>query len=234
MLWAILLLLAGGALAALALGDQGSLGGLDASTIVALVASVALLVFIGAPLLSHYRGRVSKAAHDMLVWVALILVLVLAYSFRDEARQVYDRLAGELLPPGHTLTVTDQVSGQQAVRIRRQPNGHFAARALINGATMTLLVDTGASSVVLRASDARAAGIDLDALNFAIPVRTANGLAYAAAAQIGSITIGSIVMHDIDVLVAKPGVLAESLLGMNFLTRLRSYEFSGDFLTLRS
>ena len=71
-------------------------------------------------------------------------------------------------------------------------------------------------------------------LNYSIPVRTANGLAYAAATQISSITVGSIRMHDIDVLVAKPGVLSESLLGMNFLTRLRSYEFSGEFLTLRT
>jgi aspartyl protease family protein len=33
--------------------------------------------------------------------------------------------------------------------------------------------------------------------------------------------------------VAEPKALTESLLGMSFLGRLRSYEFSGDFLTLR-
>jgi aspartyl protease family protein len=40
-------------------------------------------------------------------------------------------------------------------------------------------------------------------------------------------------MMDVEALVAKPGNLKESLLGMSFLRRLRSYEFSGDFLTLR-
>ncbi len=234
MLWGIFLLLATGAVAAIALGDQGTLGGLDAGMIVALVASVALLVFIGAPMIGGYRGRMSKAVRDMLVWIGLILVLVLSYSFREEATLAYNRIVGELMPPGYTVAVTDEVSGQQAVRIRRQPNGHFVARAQVNGATMTLLVDTGASSVVLKASDARSAGINIARLSYTIPVRTANGLAYAAATQVSSITVGSIRMHNIDVLVAKPGVLNESLLGMNFLTRLRSYEFSGEFLTLRS
>jgi aspartyl protease family protein len=234
MLWGILLLLATGAVAAIALGDQGTLGGLDAGMIVALVASVALLVFIGAPMIGGYRGRMSKAVRDMLVWIGLILVLVLGYSFREEATLAYNRIVGELVPPGYTVAVTDEVSGQQAVRVRRQPNGHFVARAQVNGATMMLLVDTGASSVVLKASDARSAGINIARLSYTIPVRTANGLAYAAATQVSSITVGSIRMHNIDVLVAKPGVLNESLLGMNFLTRLRSYEFSGEFLTLRS
>ena len=56
MLWGILLLLAAGVVAAIALGDQGSMGGLDGATIVAVVASIALLVFIGLPMFSEYRG----------------------------------------------------------------------------------------------------------------------------------------------------------------------------------
>ena len=45
--------------------------------------------------------------------------------------------------------------------------------------------------------------------------------------------MGAIRLTDVEALVAKPGTLRESLLGMTFLRRLRSYEFSGDFLTLR-
>jgi aspartyl protease family protein len=48
------------------------------------------------------------------------------------------------------------------------------------------------------------------------------------------VAIGPIRLDQVDALVTKPGVLNESLLGMNFLRRLRSYEFSGEFLTLRS
>lgn len=233
MLWFILAMLALAAVIAIALGDSGTLAGLDGSTLAALVASIALLIFIGGPFLAGQRGQLSKSFRDLLIWVGVMLVLVLGYSFRDDFKTIYQRIAGELMPPGHTLSVTDDNGGQQAVRIRKQPNGHFAARATINGRSMMLLVDTGASSIVLKASDARAAGINVDQLVFRVPVRTANGVAYAASTQISSIAVGSIAMYNMSVMVAKPGVLRESLLGMNFLTRLRSYEFSGDFLTLR-
>jgi aspartyl protease family protein len=39
--------------------------------------------------------------------------------------------------------------------------------------------------------------------------------------------------QKVDALVAQKDALTQSLLGMSFLSRLRSYEFSGDFLTLR-
>ena len=66
-----------------------------------------------------------------------------------------------------------------------------------------------------------------------MPVRTANGTAYAAAVRIKRMAIGGIVVDEVEALVSKPGALSESLLGMSFLKRLRSYEVSGDFLTLR-
>jgi len=234
MLWLILAMLGLAAVVAVSLGDSGTLGGMDGGTLAALISSIALLIFIASPFLAGQRGQLSKSLKDLLIWVGILLVLVLGYSFRDDVKHIYQRIAGELMPPGHTLSISDdRAEGQQAVRIRRQPNGHFTARAIVNGQTMMMLVDTGASSIVLKASDARAVGINLDRLNFSVPVRTANGVAYAASTQINSIAVGSITMHSMNVMVAKPGALSESLLGMNFLTRLRSYEFSGDFLTLR-
>jgi aspartyl protease family protein len=47
------------------------------------------------------------------------------------------------------------------------------------------------------------------------------------------VTIGSIRLEQVEALIARPGALRESLLGMSFLSRLKSYEFSGDYLTLR-
>jgi aspartyl protease family protein len=67
-----------------------------------------------------------------------------------------------------------------------------------------------------------------------VRVQTANGAALAAAVRLRQVAIGPIVVDGVDALVARPGALKESLLGMNFLRRLRSYEFSGDYLTLRS
>ena len=70
-------------------------------------------------------------------------------------------------------------------------------------------------------------------LAYNVPVNTANGGTFAAAVRLKTVSIGPIVMRNVEALVSKPGALKESLLGMNFLRRLRSYEFSGEFLTLR-
>ncbi len=121
-----------------------------------------------------------------------------------------------------------------AVRLRRDASGRFTTRALINGAAVDMIVDTGATQVLLRSSDAQAAGIDIDKLPFDTAISTANGTTYTAPSRLRTVQIGLLQIDDIDVLVAKPGTLNESLLGMSFLTRLTSYDLVGEFLTLRN
>jgi aspartyl protease family protein len=86
---------------------------------------------------------------------------------------------------------------------------------------------------VLKPVDAQKLGIDVDKLRYTVPVQTANGTTYAASVKIKGLAVGPIWINEVDALVSKPGTLKDSLLGMTFLNRLRSYEFSGDFLTLR-
>jgi aspartyl protease family protein len=97
-----------------------------------------------------------------------------------------------------------------------------------------MLIDTGASTVVLKPADAQRLGIDVDRLKYTVPVQTANGTTYAAHVRLRTLTLGPISLNDVEALVAKPGTLKENLLGMSFLSRLRSYEFTTDMLTLRS
>jgi aspartyl protease family protein len=175
-----------------------------------------------------------QAIRNFAVWGALALVLIGLYSYRDDISDIAHRVAGELAPPGYSLTVRSEQEGEHAVRVRRRLDGHFAVRGAINGQPMTLLVDTGASTVVLKPADAARAGIDTRSLGYTAAVQTANGTTYAAPVRLRSITIGPIELRDVEALVAKPGSLNENLLGMSFLRRLRSYEFSKDFLTLRS
>jgi aspartyl protease family protein len=103
-----------------------------------------------------------------------------------------------------------------------------------NGIALTMLVDTGASTVVLKPADAQRLGIDIDRLRYTVPVQTANGTTYAASVRLRTLSVGNINLNEVDALVAKPGSLKENLLGMSFLSRLRSYEFTSEFLTLRS
>ncbi|ODR98457.1 hypothetical protein AUC68_08470 [Methyloceanibacter methanicus] len=131
------------------------------------------------------------------------------------------------------MTVETSAGGLTEVKIRKRLNGHFTAKVEVNGMPVSMIVDTGASSIVLTPEDAQAAGIDVDEMTFRVPVLTANGRTMAARIWLEDVAIGPLDRTRVEALIAQPGALSQSLLGMSFLSRLRSYEFSGDFLTLR-
>lgn len=220
---------------ALAFRQEGqTLLGLDESEFATLLICVTLMAFIGTSVLAGYRGRLVTLARHLGVWLLVAIGLVGGYAYKSEVAEIAHRITGELMPPGEVQSVDARQTGEQAVRIRRRGDGHFVAKVRIGASdTLNALIDTGASTVVLRAADAKAIGLDIDKLSYTVPVQTANGLAYAAAVRLNQVGIGPIVLDGVDALVARPGALKESLLGISFLRRLRSYEFSGDFLTLR-
>ena len=111
-------------------------------------------------------------------------------------------------------------------------NGDFDVTAQINGARVAMVLDTGASSVVLTREDAKAAGLPLEVLAYTANIETANGRTRAAPVTLDRIAIGGLVEHSVAALVAQPGQLKTSLLGMSFLNRLQSWEVRGDRLLL--
>jgi aspartyl protease family protein len=232
--WIALTLLMIAALALLLRADAGSIAGFDPSDFAIGVAGLAMLIFLVSSIAGSYRGRLGQAARDLVVWTGMALLLVTGYSYRNEILTLGHRVIGELLPPGAILRSDVQVEGEQSVRIRKRSDGHFTVRMQVNGIPLSMLVDTGASTVVLKPTDAQKLGIDPERLRYSVPVQTANGTTYAAHVRLRTLTLGPINLTDVDALVAKPGALKENLLGMSFLSRLRSYEFSGDYLTLRS
>jgi aspartyl protease family protein len=232
--WIALTLLVIAGLALLLRADAGSIAGFDPSDFAIAVASVALLIFLASSIAGSYRGRAGQAVRDLLTWSLVALVLVAGYSYREEIMSLGHRVAGELLPPGSALRGESQIEGERSVRIRRRPDGHFVAKTQVNGISLIMLVDTGASTVVLKRDDAQRLGYDVERLKYSVPVQTANGTTYAAHVRLRNLTLGPISLNDVEALVAKPGTLKENLLGMSFLSRLRSYEFTTDMLTLRS
>jgi aspartyl protease family protein len=210
-----------------------SLNGLSLSDATYLGAALVIAALTFSTLSLGHRYGALKAVRDLCFWSFMLLAMVAGYSYRDDLLALGLRVASEIAPPGSALRADTQTEGEKAVRIRRRPDGHFIARADLNGMVLTMLVDTGASTVVLRPADAQKIGIDVDKLRYSVPVQTANGTTYAAPVKLRRIAVGSIVFTEVDALVSKPGALRDSLLGMSFLNRLRSYEFSGDFLTLK-
>lgn len=222
-----------GGLALLFREEAQGLVGLDEMQFAQLLIAITLIAFIGTSVLAGYRGRVAMLARNIGVVALMGVCAAAGYTYKSEMAELALRITIEFLPPGEAQHVEARQIGETAVRIRRRGDGHFVAKLKVGSNSFSALVDTGASTVVLRAADAKAIGLDLERLSYNVPVQTANGIAYAAAVRLAHIGIGPLQLEGVDALVAKSGALKESLLGISFLRRLRSYEFSGDFLTLR-
>jgi aspartyl protease family protein len=123
------------------------------------------------------------------------------------------------------------LSGRTA-RARMSRNGHFYFNTKMNGAPVKAVIDTGASGVAINRTTARRLGIHLTNSDFRFKSRTANGIAYFAAATIDEIEIGRIVVHDVRAAVLKDSSLDQTLLGMTFLRKLRKFEINRDTLIL--
>lgn len=177
------------------------------------------------------RQRLGDMARSMVGWGVILLVLVGGYQYRYELQDVASRVTAGLVP-GSPLSTTD-ADGRRIVTLEKLSNGHFGARAQIDGTTIPVVVDTGATRTVLSYADATRAGIDTSALAYAIPVMTANGRALAATATVDEIAVGTIVRRHMRVLVAAEGSLDASLLGMDFIGSLSSFEMRGDRMILR-
>ncbi len=175
--------------------------------------------------------RFGEIARQLLVWLVIILALVAGYQYRYELQDVASRMTAGLVP-GSPLSTAGE-DGRVSVMVEKASNGHFQVEAVVNGAAVSMLVDTGASTTVLTEDDARSIGIDVSALQFVTPVSTANGTALAAMVTLDEIAIGDIRRERIRAMVAQPGRLDESLLGMTFLESLTGFDVRGDRLILR-
>lgn len=124
-------------------------------------------------------------------------------------------------------------SKPRLVNITRAQNGDFQLKAKVNGVTAPMVIDTGATSVVLTYEAARAAGLPLDLANYDVDLETAGGRVRAARVTLDRVAVGKLVELSVPALVVPRGQLKTSLLGMSFLNRLESWEVRPDMLVLR-
>jgi aspartyl protease family protein len=226
LVWLFVLGMALSLAAFIASNDQDAIASLLRHDTASLVLKVALLVFAGGLVLVFFRERLSKAIEAALFWVALGMLLIVGYSYRFELRDVGDHIYAELVP-GHVASL-----GRNA-QVVRGKGGDFAISAHINGAMIPMVLDTGASSVVLTQEAAKAAGLPIEVLNYTVNVDTANGHTRAAPVTLDRLAVGGLTERSVPALVAQAGQLKTNLLGMTFLNRLESWEVRGDRLWMR-
>lgn len=228
-LWLVIFGLGVAVVVLIARHDEGAVGPLDTNSFASLVYFSALLLLIGGGVYAMFYGRFQEALKSIAVWLGIAAVLALIYTYRGDIGRVMDGVFSAFAPSDSIVTGSIGASASVA----RAPAGDFNLLAQVNGAQLTMLVDTGASSVVLTVEDARAAGLPVDLLKYDVTIQTAKGRGHAAAVVLDRITVGGIVERRVPALVAQPGNLQTSLLGMSFLSRLDSVEVRGQRLVLR-
>jgi clan AA aspartic protease (TIGR02281 family) len=121
----------------------------------------------------------------------------------------------------------------RAVQVGRGQGGEFALQARINGVNAPMVIDTGATSVVLTYETAKAIGLPLELLEYDVDLETAGGHTKAARLTLDRLAIGKLVERSVPALVVPHGQMKTNLLGMSFLDRLESWEVRADSLMLR-
>jgi aspartyl protease family protein len=227
LLWLLLAILATVLLLLVAKSDGTILAMQRPADVASLVLKIALAAFIGALVLTLLRKRFSRALETGMLWLAVALLLVVGYGFQSELHEVSDRLFAEYLP-GRAM------SRSRVVEVTRGGQGNFAVAAHLNSARISMVLDTGASSVVLTQDAAKAAGLPVEVLTYTVSIETANGRTRAAPVTLNSLAVGGIVERSVPALIAQPGQLRTNLLGMTFLNRLESWEVRGDKLVMRA
>ena len=143
-------------------------------------------------------------------------------------------LLGFMLAVSASVTASVPYAEAGVTELKASEGGHFIASADINGASITVLVDTGATAVALSYEDAADIGLRPGSLDFNIPVSTANGITQAARVTIDQIAIDGVEVEDVDGLVLPEGALRGTLLGMSFLSRLDSFKVEDGVLILKN
>jgi len=204
----------------------GAMAGLDDHQQLSLLYRIGLLILVASALARMFRGRFAAAARMALMWVVVALVLAIGYTYRFELKDTANRVLAELVP-GHAA------ARGRTVELARTGAGDFQIATQVNGARVPMVLDTGASSVMLTRDAAVAAGLPVEMIKYNVNIETANGRTYAAAAIIDRIAVGGIVERAVPALIAQPGTLKTSLLGMSFLSRLQGWEVRGDKVVMR-
>jgi len=185
--------------------------------------SLLLLLLLIAAVLAR-RAPMFKALLSVATWGAVIALVLVVVSRPGLVVPYLVRFASSFKTDGQ------QVVGKE-VRIRMSPDGHFWARARIGGVERRMLIDSGATVTALSTDTAAAAGLEVQDTMIPMVLHTANGQITAQTSKIEELRLGDITARDLEVVVS-PAFGDTDVLGMNFLSRLKSWRVEDGVLVL--
>ncbi|HUN97045.1 MAG TPA: TIGR02281 family clan AA aspartic protease [Bradyrhizobium sp.] len=160
----------------------------------------------------------------VLIMLAATLGAVVAYGDPGRLARAGSRVSYLLHKRSQPL--------EREVQVVRGLNGEFALQAKINGVNAPMVIDTGATQVVLTYETAKAVGLPLELLNYDVDLETAGGHTKAARLTLDRLAIGRLVERSVPALVVPHGLMKTNLLGMSFLDRMESWDVRADRLVL--
>ena len=188
-----------------------------------LVYNIILLVGLIAAFFT-FRVSAKDTLKMVAAWVGIFAAFLIVFSFRAEFFMVWDRVKTELVGRSKQTVVGEELVLEKSI------DGHFFLTAQVNGQHVEFMVDSGATTTSLSASTAERIGLDVDR-SYPVIVSTANGNAKAWRARIDTLKMENMVTEDHPILVLD-GMLDGNLLGMNFLSELKSWRVEGDKMVL--
>ena len=200
--------------------------------------SAGFALFVALSALGPTAHAQSVALAGMLGSKALLIVdgsapkgLAVGESFRGvkvvatRGEQAVVQIAGQ----NHTLRVGEapasvgggagaEATGNKVV-LSAGSGGHFTTQGQVNGRAVPLMVDTGATYVVLSQAEAERAGLRYKG-GQTVQMSTANGVIPGWRLKLGSVRIGDVVAYEVDAIVSS-GAMPYVLLGNSFLARFQ-------------
>lgn len=197
-----------------------SAAGLSGHEVSLVVILVLFLIVVSIASRLPIVGRLIRIA----TWAGSIAVLALVVQARGRFDPYLSRVVG-------ALRLDDQSVVGNEVRIAMADDGHFWARVRIDGVERRLLIDSGATITALSSRTAKAAALRVADPMVPMALRTANGTIAAQTATVGTLRLGDVVARDLPVVVS-PAFGDTDVLGMNFLSQLKSWRVEGRTLIL--
>ncbi len=187
-----------------------------------------LYLLIGIVIILMLLARRFRVVGRLLSVTALVASLGLIVMLVGE-RGRFDPMFARVAKMLH-LEDGQQVVGKE-MRVPMADDGHFWVTVRFGRVERRMLVDSGATVTALSTETAAAAGLRPSPSPFPMIIQTANGSVRAETATVPELHIGNIVARDLPV-VSSPAFGDMDVIGMNFLSRLKSWRVEGRTLIL--